>query len=123
MRRRRPIAVVPKALMVMSIHGRASRAPWAGSNWRFRVASAIVLTATLALGPLGAPGVGFPLVAASSTSTDGTGDQHVVTFTDAGIPDDLPERIAALGGHVIATIPEVGTAAVAGLNSAAARAL
>jgi subtilisin family serine protease len=52
-----------------------------------------------------------------------TGNQYLVEFKGARIPDDLPERIAALGGNVIDTLPELRVALVADLTDDAAAAL
>jgi subtilisin family serine protease len=58
-------------------------------------------------------------VAASPT----TGNQYLVEFKSARLPGDLQNRIAALGGRIIDTFPEMKVALIADLTDEAAAAL
>src|SRR2546426_9724258 len=60
--------------------------------------------------------------AASVTSLDQAG-RHVVVFAAEGVPADLGERAARLGGSVEASLDNIGVAAVTGLTQDAAAAL
>ncbi len=52
-----------------------------------------------------------------------TGNQYLVEFKSARLPSDLQSRIAALGGRIIDTFPEMKVALVANLTDEAAAAL
>src|SRR5258708_7785684 len=51
------------------------------------------------------------------------GNQYLVEFKSARLPSDLQNRIAALGGRIIDTFPEMNVALVADLTDEAAAAL
>lgn len=56
-------------------------------------------------------------------SASATGNQYLVEFKGTRIPDNLPARMAALGGNVIDVFPEMKVALVANLTDVGAVAL
>lgn len=97
-----------------------------GSSRLALVLVATFLAACSEQAPAGPEGGDVP--SASRLSTQGSGrqgleweytDEHVVLFED-GIPGDLDARMAALGGSVLRTHPEIDVAVVTGLTDAAA---
>jgi subtilisin family serine protease len=87
------------------------------------------LTLVLALAPL----VATPIWRSSAASPSGLNvagrpvsvpsDRYLVEIKGTRLPDDLPARIAALGGSVFEVFPELNVVLVAGITDAAARAL
>src|SRR5437867_9761073 len=60
---------------------------------------------------------------ATVTASPPKGNQYLVEFKSAHLPTDLQNRIAALGGRIIDTFPELKVALVANLTDASAAAL
>src|SRR5258707_1059331 len=61
--------------------------------------------------------------ATNVAASPATGNQYLVEFKSARLPSDLQNRIAALGGRIIDTFPEMKVALVADLTDEAAAAL
>src|SRR5437879_61247 len=61
--------------------------------------------------------------AANVAASPATGNQYLVEFKSARLPSDLQNRIAALGGRIIDTFPEMKVALIADLTDEAAAVL
>src|SRR5258706_15421605 len=61
--------------------------------------------------------------ATNVAASPATGNQYLVEFKSARLPSDLQNRIAALGGRIIDTFPEMKVALVADLTDEGAAAL
>jgi subtilisin family serine protease len=64
-------------------------------------------------------GLAPPAFSASSGTETTPADHHLVNMS-GGIPSDFADRVAALGGTVTRTLPEIGVAVVGGLSDQAA---